>query len=192
VHGPAPDGDDLDPAAGGQLHQEQPDTAAAAQDQQPGAGAQRQPGQGLPGGPGRQRGSCCRRQRGARADRGDLVGVHDGEFRVPADAVGEVRHCHHPIAGAQPGNPRPEALDHAGYVVSEDARHPQASPAAISPVERVDRVDARRMNRYPDLALTGHGICDIGQAQLLRAAELANDHSLHPVSFPPRTGCRTP
>src|SRR5258708_3318295 len=109
-----------------------------------------------------------------------------GGCRVPGGAVGEVHHGHHPIAGAQPGNARPETLDHAGYVVTQNARHLEARPAAIGPVERVHRVDACRMNRNPDLARTGHGICDIGEAQLLRAAELANDPSLPPVPFPPR------
>ncbi len=185
MHHAAAHRDGLDPAVGRELQQEQPDTAAGAQDQQPVTRVQRQPGQDHVGSPGGERGSGSIGKRCAGVDPGNQISVHDSQLRVPAAAVREMRHCHHPVPDGQAGNPGPEALHDAGDVVAEDARHRKACPAAVGPVKCVHRVGARGVNRDPDVALAGHRICGIGQKQLLGAAEFADNHCPHPATLQP-------
>ena len=129
-------------------------------------------------------------ERGRGADRRDQGGVDDRELGVPARAVREVRHRHHPVAGRQAGDPGADAVDDPGDVVAQDARHPEPGPPAIGPVARVDRVEPGRAHRHPHLARPGYRIIHPDRPQLLRAAELADQHRSHVGSLsrrgPPR------
>ena len=167
------------PAAARQLEQEQPDAAAGAQHQQPAAGRQGEPGQHQVRGSRGQRRSRRVGERGRRADRRGQGGVDHRELGVPPGAVREMRHRHHPVAGRQAGDPGPYAVDDPGDVIAQDARHPQPGPAAIGPVARVDRVDPGRVHGHPHLARPGDRISSPARPQLLRAAELADQHSSH-------------
>jgi hypothetical protein len=117
-------------------------------------------------------------------DAGNLGGLNDGELSLRACAIRKMRHRHHAVSGAEAGHSGPQAVNHAGYVIAEDARQADASPAAVSAVTCVHRVDACRMNTDPDLTSTRYRIHGISQPQLLGAAELADDHSLQPALRP--------
>jgi hypothetical protein len=108
----------------------------------------------------------------------------------PPRAVREMRHRHDPVPGRQAGDPGTHAVDGPGHVIAQDARHPQPGPAAIRPVTRVDRVDSSRMHDDPHLAGPGDRISSLARLQLLRAAELADEHDFHsrvpPVASQPR------
>jgi len=181
VHRLAADPDRGDPGGRGHLEQEQPDATAGAQHQQPAAGRQAEPGQHQVRGSGGQRRGRRVGERGRGADRRDQGGVDDDELGVPAGAVREVRHRHHPVAGRQAGDPGAHAVDDPGDVVAQDARHPQPRPPAVGPVPRVDRIDPGRAYRHPHLTRPGHRIGHPDRPQLLRAAELANQHRSHKV-----------
>ena len=158
VHHPASNPDRHDPRGRRQLEQEQPDTAAGAEHEQPASGGQAQPGQHeVRGSRGERRGRRVG-ERGRRADRRGQGGVDYRELGVPPAAVREMRHRHDPVPGHKAGNPRAHAVDDPGYVIAKDARHPQPSPAAIGPVTRIDRVDPSRMHGYPHLAGPGDRI----------------------------------
>ena len=59
----------------------------------------------------------------------------------------------------------------------------EMGPAAVSPVARVDRVDAGRMHGHPHLARPWDRISRPARPQLLRAAELADQHGSHSGPF---------
>src|SRR5262249_51690325 len=80
------------------------------------------------------------------------AGLDAGKPGVPAGAVREVRHRHHPVAGHQAADPAAHAVDDPGHVIAEDARHVQPGPAAVRPVAGVDRVDPGRVHGDPRLA----------------------------------------
>ena len=103
----AANGDRLDPAGRGQLQQEQPHPAAGAQNQQLAARPQREPCQNLTGRAGGERRRRGVGERRADVNPGDLIAVHYGQLRMPAAAIGEVRHRHDPITGSQAATPGP-------------------------------------------------------------------------------------
>src|SRR5205085_728058 len=72
-------------------------------------------------------------------------------------------------------DPGTGAVDHAGDVVAENARRPQAGPAPVGPVSRIDRVHSGRVHGHPDLSRSRYRVSHVLKPQLLRAAELA-DH----------------
>src|SRR5262249_23729406 len=59
-------------------------------------------------------------------------------------------------------------------------------PVAIRPVTRIDRVDPSRTHGHPHLARAGDRISNPAGSQLLRAAELADQHGFH--SWVPSAG----
>jgi hypothetical protein len=103
-----------------------------------------------------------------------------------------VRHRHHAVTGAEASNAGPDAFNDAGHVIPENARQADASPATVTAVVRIHRVDSRRMDFDPDLTFTWYRIRRIRQVQLLGAAELADDHSLQPSLLPAASRSRKP
>jgi hypothetical protein len=61
----------------------------------------------------------------------------------------------------------------------KDARHDQPGPAAVRPVTGIDRINPSRVHGNPHLARAGHRISSLAKPQLLRPAELADQHRSH-------------
>ena len=199
MHGLAANPDRHDSCGGRQLEQEQPDTAAATQHQQPAPARQTQPGQHHPCRSGGQRRGSRLSKRDRRADRRGQAGVDNCELAVSPGAIREMGHRHHPVTGREAADPGPHAVDNPGDVIAQDARHVQPGPAAVRPVTGVDRVDPSRMHGDPHLARAGDRIGSLIQPQLLRAAELADQHRSHqqgsfrwPASAARRSVARAP
>lgn len=90
-----------------------------------------------------------------------------------------MRHRHDPVAGLQAGDPGSGAVDDPGDVIAKDARHVQPGSAAVCPITGVNRVDPGCVHGDPHLAGPGDGIRHPGRPQLLRPAELADQHGSH-------------
>lgn len=85
-------------------------------------------------------------------------------------------HRHYPVTSREPCDARADALDNPGDVIAEYARGGQPGPGAIGPVAGIHRVNPSRVHRHPDLPRPRNRVDDLGQPQLLRTAELTDNH----------------
>ncbi len=83
------------------------------------------------------------------------------------------------VTGRQAADPAAHTVDDPGDVTAKDARHDQPGPAAVRPVTGIDRINPSRVHRDPHPARAGHRISSPAKPQLLRPAELADQHRPH-------------